>query len=172
VNKFPLDDVRVRKALYYAIDKQALVNSLYFGKQATTDLPVPDGLSWAYTDTYVKYPFDLEAAKALLVEAGWDCSNYPCVNADGENLELTLMTTDRGDRQALAQVIQQMWRQLNIGVNLQFLYGRGCSRPAPSGGPLCCTYDAAIYTLPTGDDPTFIGQYDVPGSKPENGYAG
>jgi peptide/nickel transport system substrate-binding protein len=172
--KFPLDDVNVRRALYYAIDKQALVDSLYFGKQGTTDLPVPPGLSWAYTDTYVKYPFDLEKAKGLLADAGWDCSQYPCVNADGKALELTLMTTDRGDRQALAQVIQQMWRQLNVGVNLQFLYGRGLFTPCSTGGPLYCrTFDAAIYTASTGDDPTFIGQYDCASVPTEsNGYAG
>jgi peptide/nickel transport system substrate-binding protein len=174
VNKFPLDDVRVRKALYHAVDKQALVDSLYFGKQGTTDLPVPPGLSWAYTDSYVKYPFDLERAQELLAEAGWDCSQYPCVNADGEVLEITLMTTDRGDRQALAQVIQQMWRQLNVGVNLQFLYGRGLFVPCSAGGPLYCrTYDAAIYTATTGDDPAFIGTYDCAGiPSEENGYAG
>jgi peptide/nickel transport system substrate-binding protein len=174
VNKFPLDDLLVRKALYHAIDKQALVDSLYFGKQGTTDLPIPPGLSWAYTDNYVKYPFDLDTAAALLAEAGWDCSTYPCENADGEQLEITLMTTDRGDRQALAQVIQQMWRQLNVGVNIQFLYGRGLFQSCSSGGPLYCrTYDAAIYTWNTSDDPGHIGQYDCAGiPSEENGYSG
>lgn len=174
VTEFPLDDVRVRKALYHAIDRQSLVDSLYFGKQSTTDLPIPPGLSWAYTDNYVKYPYDLELAKELLAEAGWDCSQYPCVNADGQLLEITLMTTDRGDRQALAQVIQQMWRQLNVGVNLQFLYGRGLFSACSVGGPLYCrTYDAAIYTWNTGDDPGHIGQYDCASIPNEgNGYSG
>jgi len=125
--------VRVRQALYYAIDKQALVDRLYYGKQIPTDLPIPPGLSWAYSDNYVHYPFDLEKAKALLAEAGWDCSAYPCTNADGAKLEFTLMTTDRQDRQLLAQVIQSMWRQLNIGVNLQFLYGRGLFQACEAG---------------------------------------
>jgi peptide/nickel transport system substrate-binding protein len=161
MDKFPLDDVRVRQALYYAIDKQALVDTLYFGKQSPTDLPIPQGLSWAYTDNYVHYPYDPEKAKELLAEAGWDCSAYPCTNADGENLEFTLMTTDRADRQALAQVIQQMWRSLNIGVNLQFLYGRGLFQACDAGGPLYCrTFDAAIYTYSTGDDPGFMGLYN------------
>ena len=87
----PLADQKVRQALYYAIDKQALVDKLYFGKQGTTDLPVPPGLSWAYTDTYNKYPYDPEKAAALLAEAGWDCSALPCVNADGKTLEFTLI---------------------------------------------------------------------------------
>jgi peptide/nickel transport system substrate-binding protein len=174
VNKFPLDDVLVRKALYYAIDKQELVDRLYFSKQTTTDLPVPPGISWSYTDDYVKYPYDPEMAKELLAEAGWDCSQYPCVNADGESLEFTLMTTDRGDRQSLAQVIQQMWKNINVGVNIQFLYGRGLFSACSAGGPLYCrTYDAAIYTWNTGDDPNFIGQYDCAGIPSEdNEYSG
>lgn len=160
VTKFPLDDLKVRQALYHATDKQALVQSLYFGRQSTTDLPIPPGLSWAYTDSYTKYPFDPEKAKALLAEAGWDCSGFPCTK-DGKNLELVLMTTDRSDRQALAQVLQQQWKKIGFGVNLQFLYGRSLFSPCSAGGPLYCrTFDAAIYTWSTGDDPSHIGTYD------------
>jgi peptide/nickel transport system substrate-binding protein len=170
----PLDDVRVRQALYYALDRQALVDQLYYGKQRTTDLPVPPGLSWAYTDTYVKYPYDPEMAAELLAEAGWDCSTYPCENADGDVLEFTLMTTDRADRQQLAVVIQQMWRALNIGVNVQFLYGRGLFASCNAGGPLYCrTFDAAIYTFSTGDDPGFDGLYTCQGiPTEENNWSG
>ena len=167
--KFPMDDLKVRQALYYAIDKQALVEKLYYGKQSTTDLPVPPGLSWAYTDTYVKYPFDQEKAKALLAEAGWDCSALPCTKEiDGKptKLEFTLMTTDRADRQALAQVIQQMWKAINVGVNLQFLYGRGLFATKEAGGPLNSgTFQAAIYTFVTGDDPQFLALYSCTGGQ-------
>lgn len=173
MTKFPLDDIKVRKALYYATDRQSLVDKLYFGKQSTTDLPIPKGLSWAYTDNYTKYPYDPEKAKALLAEAGWDCKALPCTK-DGKNLEFTLMTTDRADRQALAQVIQSMWKKINVGVNIQFLYGRGLFATADAGGPLSArTFDAAIYTWITGDDPGHLGLYDcasIPSK--ENNYAG
>ena len=174
MDKFPLDDLRTRQALFHAIDREALVEQLYYGKQGTTDLPVPPGISWAYTENYAKYPYDPERAQELLAEAGWDCSVYPCVNADGQELAFTLMTTDRVDRQELAQVIQQMWRGINVGVNLQFLYGRGLFTPCSAGGPLYCrTFDAAIYTYSTGDDPQFLGLYDcssIPSE--ENNWSG
>jgi peptide/nickel transport system substrate-binding protein len=160
MEKSPFNDVRVRQALYYAIDRQAINDTLYFGKQAVANLPIPKGMSWAYTDNYTKYPYDLEKAKALLAEAGWDCSSQPCQNADGQKLEFTLMTTDRADRQKLAQIVQQMWKQLNVGVNLQFLYGRGLFQACDAGGPMYCrTYDAAIYTSTTGDDPAFTDSF-------------
>ncbi len=166
--KFPLDDVKVRQALYHAIDKQALVDKLYYGKQSSTDLPIPD-FSWAFTENINKYPYDPEKAKALLAEAGWDCTALPCTKEiDGETKQLafTLFTTDRADRQALAQVIQQMWKAVNVGVNLQFLYGRGLFATAEAGGPLNShTFDAAIYTWITGDDPQFIGLYGCSGGQ-------
>ncbi len=172
--KAPLNDILVRKALYYAIDKQQLVDTLYYGKQGTTDLPIPKGLSWAYTEEYVHYPYDPVKAAELLAEAGWDCSGLPCTNADGERLEFTLMTTDRADRQALAQVIQQMWKALNVGVNIQFLYGRGLFSACDAGGPMYCgSFDAAIYTVSTGDDPAFDGGYTCQGiPTAENNFSG
>ena len=179
--KFPFDDVRVRQALYYALDRQSIVDRLYFGRQKVTDLPVPPGLSVFYTDNYTRYPYDPDKAKALLSEAGWDCSVMPCtkeVDENGQkttkNLEFTLMTTDRADRQAVAQVVQQQWKALNIGVNLQFLYGRGLFAACSAGGPLYCrSFDAAIFTWNTGDDATFLGLYDCAAIPTEaNGWAG
>ena len=181
--KFPLDDPKVRQALYHAIDKQAIADTLYFGKIGTVDLPgaVGPGKSWAYTENYTQYPYDPEQAKALLAEAGWDCSTIPCTKQVEENgqtvtkrLEITLMTTDRADRQALAQVIQRQWKAVNVGVNLQFLYGRGLFAPASQGGPLYSrTFDAAIYTWIGGDDPGFMGLYNCAGiPTAENGYVG
>jgi peptide/nickel transport system substrate-binding protein len=174
---FPFDDIKVRQALYYATDKQSLVDKLYFGKQAATDLPVPQGLSWAYTDNYTKYPFDPEKAKATLVEAGWNCDALPCskeIDGATKALEFTLMTTDRADRQAVAQVLQQQWKAAGFGVNLQFLYGRGLFAPCSQNGALYCrTFQAAMYTWITGDDPGFIGLYDctnIPTA--ENNYSG
>lgn len=174
--KFPLDDVKVRQALYYAIDKKTIIDTLYYGKYSPAELPgaiLPTN-SWAYTTDYAKYDFSTDKAKALLAEAGWDCSALPCVNKDGKKLEITLMTTDRSDRQKLAQVIQSMWKAVNVGVNLQFLYGRGLFAACSAGGPLYCrTFDAAIYTWVGGDDPGFWGLYNCAGiPTKENGWSG
>ena len=181
--KFPLDDVKVRQALAYATDKKGLSDKLYFGKNATVDLPGPCTADncWAFSDNYTKYPYDPDKAKALLTEAGWDCAALPCTKKVTENgaevtkkLEITLMTTDRADRQALAQVIQQQWKAVNIGVNLQFLYGRGLFATGGAGGPLYSrTFDAAIYTWIGGDDPQYKGLYSCSGiPTKENNWSG
>jgi peptide/nickel transport system substrate-binding protein len=181
--KFPLDDVKVRQALAFATDKKGIADKLYFGKIKTVDLPGPCTAEncWAYSDNYSKYEFNTDKAKQLLAEAGWDCKALPCTKKVTEGgkevtkkLEFTLMTTDRGDRQSLAQVIQKQWKAVNVGVNLQFLYGRGLFAAASAGGPLYSrTFDAAIYTWIGGDDPQYKNLYGC-GSVPtkENGFVG
>ena len=115
VEHFPLDDVRIRQALYYALDRQAVNDVQYFGKKALLSVPLPPGLSWAYPpeDKITTYNYDPDKAKALIAEAGWDCSAFPCTKeVDGvvKNLEFTFLTTDRQDRIAVAQMLQSMWR--------------------------------------------------------------
>jgi len=173
VQKFPLDDIKVRQALYYAIDKKTIIDTLYYGKYSPAELPgaILQTNSAFFTTDFTKYTFDAAKAKALLTEAGWDCKALPCtkkVTVDGKevtkNLEVTLLTTDRADRQKLAQTIQAMWKAVNVGTNIQFLYGRGLFQPCSAGGPLYCrTYDAAIYTWVGGDDPGFWGLYNCAG---------
>jgi peptide/nickel transport system substrate-binding protein len=183
VQKFPLDDIKVRQALYYGIDKKTIIDTLYYGKYSPAELPgaILATNSQFYTTDFTKYPFDVAKAKALLAEAGWDCKALPCTKTVKEGgkdvvkkLEITLMTTDRADRQKLAQVIQSMWKALNVGVNLQFLYGRGLFATCSAGGALYCrTYDAAIYTWVGGDDPGFWGLYNCAGiPTKENNYSG
>ncbi|HEX9077286.1 MAG TPA: hypothetical protein VF932_15975, partial [Anaerolineae bacterium] len=88
----------------------------------------------------------------------------------------TLITTDRKDRQALAQVLQNQWKKANMGVNLQFLYGRGLFATCTSGtdAPLYCrNYQAAMYTWLSGDDPDQSSLYtckSIPSK--DNGWSG
>ena len=67
--KPPLDDIRVRRALAHAIDRQAVIDGAMFG------YGTPIGSHFAphhpaYVDLTDRYPFDPEKAKALLNEAG------------------------------------------------------------------------------------------------------
>lgn len=73
VNPRALLDVRVRKALAYAVDKQALDDGLFFGQGVMTDSPIrPTAPYHAELDrVVVKYPFDLRRADQLMNEAGF-----------------------------------------------------------------------------------------------------
>jgi len=65
----PFDDVRVRKALNMAINKEAIIDAVFEGQAAVAKNPIPPTI-WSYNDAVVDDPYDPEAAKALLAEAG------------------------------------------------------------------------------------------------------
>jgi peptide/nickel transport system substrate-binding protein len=65
----PLQDRRVRQAMNYAIDREAIVRSILGGRGAPLPGPLWEG--WlGYSGEIKPYPYDPERAKALLAEAG------------------------------------------------------------------------------------------------------
>ncbi|WP_237152498.1 ABC transporter substrate-binding protein [Oryzibacter oryziterrae] len=65
----PFDDVRVRKALNMAINKKAILDAVYQGTGQIAKNPIPPTM-WSYNDNVQDDPYDPEAAKKLLAEAG------------------------------------------------------------------------------------------------------
>ena len=64
-----LNDVRVRQAMNYALDVDLIVDNILEGQGEVADAPLSK-LTWGYSPI-MKYPYDLEKAKALLAEAGY-----------------------------------------------------------------------------------------------------
>ena len=67
--KKPFDDVRVRKALSMAINKQAIVDAVFQGAATPAKNPIPPTM-WSYNEEIEDDPYDPEAAKQMLEEAG------------------------------------------------------------------------------------------------------
>jgi len=102
-----LTDVRVRKALAFAIDRKKLVEKVTKCGQIPAYSFTPPGSAGYEPDTVI--PFDPELAKQLLVEAGYGPGNeFP-------KLEILFNTNE--DHRKLALAIQQMWQQ-NLGVDI------------------------------------------------------
>lgn len=169
-------DVRVRQAMLTAIDRKSISDKVYFGKNTVADSYVSN-IHWAYADSVTKYPYDKAKAAQLLKDAGWDCKATPCTKKDGDKtmkLEFEYVTTDRADRQSVAQVIQAQLKSVGFGVNLKFLYGRGLFATASAGGPLSArTFDVGEYAWVFGADPDPTGTYTCNGiPKKENSFSG
>jgi peptide/nickel transport system substrate-binding protein len=67
----PFKDIRVRQAIAYAINKEAIVKNLYKGAASVATQGMPPGLL-GYNDQLTGYPYDPEKAKQLLKDAGYE----------------------------------------------------------------------------------------------------
>ena len=103
----PTDDVRVRKAISMAIDRQTILDQMYSGAGHVVNSMLPDGVLGAYDAAEI--PYDPEGAKALLAEAGY---------GDGCELEI-YQQTDNPDALAINQVIQSMLNEVGITVTIK-----------------------------------------------------
>ncbi|SDP36171.1 ABC transporter substrate-binding protein [Phyllobacterium sp. OV277] len=65
----PLDDVRVRQAIAYAVDYKGIVDGIMQGQAEQMRGAVPDGM-WGHDPSGFQYSYDIEKAKSLLKEAG------------------------------------------------------------------------------------------------------
>ncbi len=105
----PLDDVRVRRALSLAVDRESLTRNVLYGSNEPAYAITPPG-TLGYQPPRL-FSFDPEQARQLLAEAG-----YP----DGEGwpgLELIYNTSE--SHRKIAVALQQMWKDvLNISVTL------------------------------------------------------
>jgi peptide/nickel transport system substrate-binding protein len=114
-----LQDVRVRQALLYAIDRNAISERLFGGKQPVAHSSV-NPLDWIYADDIPKYPFDLNKTDELLNAAGWSKKVKGIrVNDKGEPLRLDIMTTaGNRTRELVQQVLQSQWKAAGIDVRI------------------------------------------------------
>ncbi len=114
-----MQDRRLRQALLFAIDRQAIVDRLFGDKQPVATSNVSP-LSPDWTDQVARYPYNPEKAAALLEDAGWHLDGKIRKNAAGESLILTIGTT-AGDRtrELVQQALQSQWREAGIEVRIQ-----------------------------------------------------
>ena len=115
-----LQDVRVRRALLMAIDRQTLVDRLFQGKQPVAATWV-NPLSPDYDPSVPVVKFDLPGAKALLKEAGWTPgSDGICRNAAGDKMDLEFGTTAGNRlRELQEQVIQSNLKNACVQTSIK-----------------------------------------------------
>lgn len=104
----PLNDVKVRQALNYATDKQAIIDTILFGNAEFSNSFMPRGALYWNPDQ-PGYPYDLDQAMSLIKE-----SSVP----DGFTMEFQILSGNQQQLQ-IATALKDMWSK--IGVNLDIL---------------------------------------------------
>jgi len=107
--KPPLNDVKVRQALNYATDKEAIIKNVYFGQAKFMNSPIPMGTY--YDKSLPGYPYDLEKAKKLMAESS---------GASGFKMDMQVRSGNTNFANT-AVILKEAWAKLGVTVDIQTL---------------------------------------------------
>jgi peptide/nickel transport system substrate-binding protein len=142
--KNPLKDVRVRKALYQAIDIDSITRVTLRGLgQATGAMVAPQVNGWT-KEVHKRLPYDVTAAQKLLADAG-----YP----NGFEVDFACPNNRYINDEQICQAVTAMWAKIGVKAKLR-------TQPLATYFPMIQRYEASIYMLGWGV-PTFDALYST-----------
>jgi peptide/nickel transport system substrate-binding protein len=110
-------DVEVRQALLYALDREAMLESILFGYGEVAVGTIPT-MSWAYNPDAIDltYPYDPDQAVSLLEEAGWtDTNGDGTVDKDGQELSFSMYgIAGNAVHEGTLVALQEFWAQIGV----------------------------------------------------------
>ncbi len=164
-----VSDRRVRQAIDYAIDKEAIVHKATYGAAhaATEDLP---SFMWAYDPQVRRYSYDPAKAKQLLADAGWKPGPDGVLVKDGRRMQLALVlrqgaVTDT----AMSVLVQSYLRAVGIETSIKTYQGSMLFGGATSGILSGAHYDIDLSGFESGVDPDNSAQFTC-AARPPNGF--
>jgi len=118
VNAAPFDDVQVRQAMNYAVDKQLIIDAIYNGRAVALAGPLSPYNNFAH-EGLEPYPYDPDEALALLEEAGWtDTDGDGTLEKGGQPLAFTLDTLE--EWRPLAEAVADQFRAIGVDCSVRF----------------------------------------------------
>jgi len=163
----PLDDVRVRQAIAYAINEKRIVDNLTYGTAtlATADL---SDYYWAHDPSLTGYALNVAKANSLLDQAGWRRGPSGTRAKNGKPLSLQL--TIGGGSQTASQIaveLQSDLRQVGIELAIKtYSYSLLYATAAMGGIQQTGKFDLALQVWVSGADPDDSGQWTCKAAPP------
>jgi peptide/nickel transport system substrate-binding protein len=112
-------DVRVRQAFDYAIDRQAIVTAVEKGYGQPANSAIVPAFKAYYDPSHdSQYPFNADKAKQLLADAGWQAGPDGVLQKDGQPFQFTMDVGQRGVLQPTNELIQQNLKAVGIQADL------------------------------------------------------
>ncbi|MFC6703866.1 ABC transporter substrate-binding protein [Flexivirga alba] len=136
----PFDDKRVRQALHYALDTDAIIKTAFQGYASAAESYLDEG-NPDFQKASTVYNHDPAKAKKLLAEAGVS------------NLSIELVTTDAGAVASTAPLIIDAWKQVGVSAKLNTSPSSAVYAPAPDG----LVSKSNFQVLLASGDPTVYG---------------
>lgn len=168
-----LKDLRVRRALLHAINRDELVKALFEGKQQVAQHSMNPKDPWFTDDPkYVTvYRYSKREAQKLLDEAGWTVGKDGYRAKDGKRLSLVFQTTAGNKTRELVQTyLQEQWKQIGVEIVIKnepakVFFGDTTSKRKFSGMAMY-----AWTSSPENNPRSTLHSKSIPASA--NGYAG
>jgi peptide/nickel transport system substrate-binding protein len=155
------DDIRVRQAINYALDKKKLIHDV------THDVQIPaysdqSQLSWSYEPNVVHYDYNPAKSRQLLGDAGWKPGPDGIMEKGGQKLAFNLAAAAGGATgEATEAIVQQELKAVGIAASVKNYPTAVYFNTYQDGGILQRgNYDAAFFAWVAGDDPDDKSIYD------------
>ena len=117
----PFDDIRVRQAINYAVNKQELIDGVLLGLGEPVSSPYKPGTRWTNPELS-PYPYDPQKALALLKEAGFaDHDGDGILDRNGKPLAFEILTNQNKQREMTAVLVQRRLKEIGIDVKIRVL---------------------------------------------------
>jgi peptide/nickel transport system substrate-binding protein len=149
-----LTDVRVRRALWYALDTKRIITDVSHGvdTNATSDQPT---FSWAYTADVTRYPYDPARARALLDAAGWKIGADGIRSKGGRRLSLVIASSSgSATANAIDVLVERYFHDVGIDAIVKNYPTSLFFASAGAGGIVQNSkFDIAFYSWLNGTDP-------------------
>ncbi len=156
----PLDDVRVRQAIAYAIDEKRIVDNLTYGTATLASADLSD-YYWAHDPALAGYPHDSAAASRLLDQAGWrrGSSGMRAKNGKALSLQITIGAGSQTANQ-IAVELQSDLRQVGIDLAIKtYNYSLLYATAAMGGIQQTGKFDMTLQVWVAGADPDDSSQW-------------
>ena len=111
----PFDDKALREAVALSVNVDDVISELLGGRAVRADSPIVPG-TWAYNPLLEPRPHDLDTARELLEEAGWETTDDGVRQKDGKELRVSLMTDQDPLRIAIAEMVANQLAEVGIQV--------------------------------------------------------
>lgn len=165
--KEPFNDVRVRKALNYGLDRESMVQKLFSGIPKPAYRITDPRFKWGPANIDEKYyQYNPDKAKRLLAEAGWvDTDGDGLLNKDGKPFTCELIVP-RGEANAdvVAPFMQSELKKLGISMNIIMLESGAAGKLRDEG-----KYD--MYVAHSGNLPSVAGNIQIGGQYHAGGWS-
>lgn len=142
-SKSPLADVRVRKALQLALDRQSLLDAVYSGRGAVENGIYPHGL-YGYNPELPEIPYDPAQARELLREAGYE---------NGFDLAFSVKSSSTQWEMTLNELVVSMWEDVGVHATIRVLDEEEFMASRKSGDLACYS---AMWTADFNDPDNFV----------------